>query len=198
MGNSTFVGLAEAAMLLASPALTALPPADLAGAANQDKVRSTAMHSSLHDFDFFMGNWRVHHRRLKERLAGCHEWVEFEGTTTVQKILGGFGNMDDNVLDKPGGVYRAVSLRTFDPKASRWSIWWFDGRYPAHLDPPVVGGFENGVGSFYADDTFDGKPIRMRFIWSRTDTAAPRWEQAFSTDGGKSWETNWIMDFTRA
>ena len=150
------------------------------------------------DFDFFMGDWRVHHRRLKDWLTGCREWVEFEGTTMVQKTLGGFGNMDDNILDLPGGAYRALTVRMFYPKAANWSIWWFDARHPGHLDPPVVGTFQDGVGTFYADDTFKGKPIRMRFIWSRTNTASPHWEQAFSPDGGKSWETNWTMDFSRA
>ena len=153
--------------------------------------------ATSHDFDFFMGDWRVRHRQLKARLASSREWIEFDGTTTVQKILGGQGNLDDNVIDKPGGSYRAVTLRTFDPKTNRWSIWWFDARHPGDIEPPVVGSFENGVGTFYADDTFNGKPIRVRFIWSRTGTATPHWEQAFSPDGGNSWETNWIMDFTR-
>ena len=148
------------------------------------------------DFDFLVGSWRVHHRRLKERLAGNHDWIEFEGTCAMQKILGGAGNMDDNVLDFPGGAYRAVTLRTYDPAKGQWSIWWFDSRNPSHLDPPVVGGFKNGVGTFYADDTFKGKPIRVRFLWTNLATK-PHWEQAFSDDGGKTWETNWIMEFVR-
>ncbi|MBU6299505.1 MAG: DUF1579 domain-containing protein [Alphaproteobacteria bacterium] len=156
------------------------------------------MQDASHDFDFFMGSWRVRHRRLKERLAGCSEWVEFEGTSTVQKILGGMGNMDDNVIDLPGDPYRAVSLRTFDPKSMLWSIWWFDNRAPRDLDPPVVGDFKNGVGTFYADDSFKGVPIRVRFLWTRMDTGSPRWEQAFSADGGVNWEINWTMDFARA
>lgn len=151
----------------------------------------------VHDFDFFTGSWSVHHRRLKERLANNHEWVEFEGTGTAQKILGGFGNIDDNVLDLPGGAYRAVTLRAYDPEKKQWSIWWLDRRSPGHLDPPVVGRFENGVGTFYADDTFNGKPIRVRFLWTRVMSNTPHWEQAFSVDGGKTWETNWTMDFTR-
>jgi hypothetical protein len=151
----------------------------------------------VHDFDFFMGSWRVHHRRLKERLANNHEWVEFEGTGTAQKILGGFGNIDDNVLDLPGEAYRAATLRAYDPEKKQWSIWWLDGRNPGHLDPPVVGRFENGVGTFYADDTFKGKPIRVRFLWTRVTSNTPHWEQAFSIDAGETWETNWTMDFSK-
>ena len=150
-----------------------------------------------HDFDFFMGSWRVHHRRLKERLANNHEWVEFKGTGIAQKILGGFGNIDNNLLDLPNGAYRAVTLRAYDPEKKQWSIWWLDSRNPSHLDPPVVGRFENGVGTFYADDTFKGKPIRVRFLWTQVMSNKPHWEQAFSVDGGKTWETNWTMNFTR-
>jgi hypothetical protein len=152
--------------------------------------------TGVNDFDFFIGNWRVHHRRLKERLANSHEWIEFDGTSNAQKILGGLGNMDDNVLNLPGGAYRAVTFRTYDPAKKLWSIWWIDSRHPGPLDPPVIGRFENGVGTFYADDTFNRKPIRVRYLWTNL-SATPRWEQAFSEDGGKTWETNWIMDFTR-
>jgi hypothetical protein len=152
--------------------------------------------TGANDFDFFIGNWRVHHRRLKERLAHNHDWVEFDGTSAVQKILGGLGNMDDNVLNLPGGTYHAVTFRAYDPAKKLWSIWWIDSRNPGQLDPPVVGRFENEVGTFYADDTLNGKPIRVRYLWTNL-SATPRWEQAFSEDGGKTWETNWTMDFTK-
>jgi hypothetical protein len=154
--------------------------------------------SSANDFDFIIGDWRVHHRRLKERLAGCCEWVEFEGTSTTRKILGGFGNIEDNVLALPDGPYPAAALRSFDPATGLWSIWWLDGRDPHRLDTPVVGRFENGTGLFHADDTLDGRPIGVRFTWFALDADTARWQQAFSEDGGKTWETNWIMDFSRA
>jgi hypothetical protein len=153
----------------------------------------------LHDFDFLVGEWRVHHRRLKARLAGSHEWVEFEGTSSAHKVMGGWGNMDDNVLDLPGDPYRAVTLRAFDPKTGLWAIWWLDGRDPhAALDPPVKGRFDQGVGTFYADITFEGKPVRVRFVWSHLTPKTLLWEQAFSPDGGRTWETNWVMHFQRA
>ncbi len=153
--------------------------------------------SGAADFDFFIGRWRVAHRRLKERLAGCNEWLEFVGSCDTRKVLGGFGNMDDNFLDMPGGAYHAVTLRSFDTATGQWSIWWLDGRHPGSLDTPVVGRFENGVGAFYANETFGGKPIRLRFLWTLSGPDQPHWEQAFSLDEGSTWETNWIMDFTR-
>ncbi len=149
------------------------------------------------DFDFFTGQWQVSHRRLKERLVGCNVWEEFSGACVVQKILGGFGNVDDNEVNLPSGAYRAVTLRSYDREARRWSIWWLDGRHPGNIDVPVVGRFENGIGTFYANDTFAGKPIRVRFLWTLPALDKPRWAQAFSTDSGDTWETNWIMDFVR-
>ena len=153
----------------------------------------------LHDFDFLVGRWRVHHRKLKERLANNHEWIEFDGTLSSQPLMGGYANVDDDVFEVPGGTYRGVAPRSFDAKTGQWSIWWLDSRTPtAPLDPPVRGSFHNGVGTFYADDTFNGKPIRIRFIWSEITSTSCHWEQAFSPDGGKTWETNWIQDLKRA
>jgi hypothetical protein len=149
------------------------------------------------DFDFEFGRWNVQHRRLKERLVQSTDWELFDGTAETNPVLGGNGNIEDNVLHISTGTYRAVALRSFDPVSAKWAIWWLDGRSPHALDVPVIGQFENGTGTFYADDVHQGKPLRVRFIWSRTDTASPRWEQAMSLDGGATWETNWIMDFER-
>lgn len=153
--------------------------------------------SSPADFDFFAGAWHIAHRQLRQRLAGCTEWLSFPGSCVTRPLLGGAGNVDDNVIDHPSGRYLAVTLRAFDPATQLWSIWWLDGRYPGRLDVPMTGRFEHGRGVFYADDTFNGAPIRVRFLW-QAHPSTPRWEQAFSADGGQSWETNWVMDFSRA
>ena len=159
---------------------------------------TTAGTAGVHAFDWMFGRWTVQHRRLVARLAGSDEWQEFEGTSEAWPLLDHAGNVDDNWLDLPGDPYRAASLRSYDPQEDLWSIWWLDGRRPGVIDTPVVGRFEDGVGTFLADETFNGKPIRVRFIWSRIDTESPRWEQAFSPDGGQTWETNWEMDFAKA
>ena len=154
--------------------------------------------STVNDFDFLVGRWSVHHHRLKKRLAGNTEWEDFGGTAVMQKLMDGQSNYDDNVLDLPSGPYRAVSLRSFDPKTKLWAIWWLDGRDPHHpLDPPLVGSFSQGIGTFYSDDTFNGRPIRVRYLWTDMTANSCRWQQAFSTDGGQTWETNWVVDFTR-
>jgi hypothetical protein len=148
------------------------------------------------DFDFLIGSWRVKHRRLKARLAGSTEWVPFEGWCQCRKTMGGLGNVDDNVLNIPGDAYGATGVRRFDPKLNRWSIWWLDARYPS-IEPPVHGGFKDGVGTFVGEDVFEGKPILVRFTWSKITPTTAHWSQAFSPDNGKTWEVNWDMDFER-
>lgn len=149
------------------------------------------------DFDFIIGDWRVLHERLDARLVGCTDWTRFEGRTSTRKILGGWGNLEDNLLQLPSGAYRAAAMRSFDAATGEWAIWWLDGRTPHALDVPVRGSFEDGVGRFYADDQLDGRPIRVRFTWQVGADGHPRWEQAFSPDAGASWETNWRMQFMR-
>lgn len=155
-------------------------------------------HGHEHDWDWLVGRWNVRHSQLKSRLTGSTEWIEFTGTSALWLTLGGLGTLDDNVIEKPSGTYRAMTIRAFDPEAGQWSIWWLDGRYPTRIEPPVLGGFKDGVGTFTGDDTLGGRPIKVRFQWSRITPASAHWEQAFSPDGGASWETNWRMDFTRA
>jgi hypothetical protein len=156
---------------------------------------STANLSGLHDFDFLFGDWKVHHRVFKVAL---NAWVEFEGTSSIRPIMGGAGNIEDNVLAAPSGTYRAAGLRSYDQATGQWAIWWLDGRAPyGPIDPPVKGGFAHGEGNFYSDDTLNGQPIRTRYSWSRIAPGSARWEQAYSSDGGKTWQTNWTMDFTR-
>jgi hypothetical protein len=155
------------------------------------------MSSAPTDFDFVIGNWFVKHRRLKERLANCTDWLEFDGEMSTQKILGGFGNIEDNILRLPDQDVRAIALRSYDRNTQSWSIWWLDGRFPGRLDVPVVGNFVDGVGTFFANDTYQEIPITVRFVWRQIDVDLLRWEQAFSADEGASWETNWTMDFRR-
>lgn len=150
------------------------------------------------DFDPMFGRWVVTHRRLRTRLAGADDWQTFDGTSVTRPILGGYGNLEENVLHMPEGVVQAVALRSYDAASSLWAIWWLSGAAPHHLDQPVTGRFTGPVGTFEADDTFNGHPIRVRFTWDRTDPVALVWSQAFSPDAGATWEVNWTMRFTPA
>ena len=148
-----------------------------------------------HDFDFLHGRWRVRNERLRARLAGADEWDTFEASNACRPLLGGIGNVDDFATDWRDG-YRGLTLRLYDPRARRWSIRWANG-IDGLLEPPVHGAFVDGVGTFFGDDTHDGRPVRVRFIWDGIGPESARWQQAFSADGGASWETNWIMRMTR-
>jgi hypothetical protein len=150
--------------------------------------------SGAHDFDFEFGDFDVHHR--VKRPTG--EWYEFEGTANTRPILNGLGNVEDNVFHRPQGDSRGVAMRAYDPATATWAIWWIDSRAPhGALDPPVKGRFDQGVGTFYSDGEMNGKPMRTRFTWSRITPDSARWEQAYSYDAGKTWDTNWIMEFKR-
>lgn len=148
------------------------------------------------DFDFLTGDWDVAHRKLKQRLAGSDDWAEFPGRTTARRLAHGLGNLDENWLDDPSGAYAAMTVRYFDPQAGQWAIYWIDQRRH-EVEPAVIGRFQDGVGTFQCEDVFEGRPIRVRFIWSEITATSARWEQAFSPDGGQSWEVNWVMSFTR-
>lgn len=149
------------------------------------------------DWAWLEGNWKVEHRRLRRRLAGDAHWDRFTGTSAVWMTLGGLGTIDDNLLHLPGGDYRAVGIRAYDPGTDRWSIWWLDGRNPARIDPPVTGRFEGDTGTFTGSDWFEGRPIDVRFHWQAIHGPRPHWQQSFSPDGGAGWEMNWENFFTR-
>ena len=153
--------------------------------------------ATARDFDFLIGRWNVRNRRLRRRLVESEDWEEFDATVVSRRLLDGLGNEDEFRTGYEGG-FVGMAFRFFDPERRRWSIYWADSRRPGVLDPPLFGGFAGDVGVFEGDDTHEGTPVRVRFAWSRVTTPTPRWEQAFSTDGGSTWETNWVMDLSRA
>lgn len=145
------------------------------------------------DFDFLIGSWHVRNERLVERLSGSDEWTGFEASASCRKIIGGAGNMDEMTVADTAFV--GMSLRIFDPQTELWSIYWADNDRHRLL-PPMVGAFADGKGVFYGDEEHQGRTVRARFIWTPTHDG-PRWEQAFSDDDGATWETNWVMSFSR-
>jgi len=149
------------------------------------------------DFDFLFGSWHVVNERLRSRLSGSDEWERFEALATCRPILGGLGNIDDfRPTCEPWKGFEGCALRLFHPATSLWRIHWADN-VTCELQPPVVGRFVGGVGEFFGDDHHEGRPIQVRFIWSDITADAARWEQAFSPDGGATWEPNWVMAFSR-
>ncbi|MBU8976064.1 hypothetical protein JI752_007885 [Lysobacter sp. MMG2] len=160
-------------------------------------VISPSATSSRHDFDYLVGNWHLKNRKLKSRLTGSTEWIDFTSRVEMHQILDGLGNIDKYTEQSTGKPYEGVALRLFDPATRLWSIYWADGN-SGKLDPPVVGSFENHVGHFFARDTYKGKNIIVVFRWDVRDPTLPIWSQAFSTDEGKTWEWNAINISQRA
>ena len=149
-----------------------------------------------HDFDFYVGRWRIVNRRLLKRLQGCTDWETFEAISESIAVLDGFGNFDQFLPENWWPGFAGCTLRIYNPTTQQWSLYWADNR-SAKVWPPVMGSFKDGVGVFEGDDFEGDIPVRVRFIWSDITPTSVRWEQAFSTDGGVTWEVNWIMESTR-
>jgi hypothetical protein len=169
--------------------------------ANGNLLIKASPTSSQSDFDFLVGKWKMHHRRLNKRLENCKDWTEFESTDSNYKILSGTADMDilstTQMPGLKGKLFEGATLRLFDPKTRLWRLYWVASNVGV-LDPPVVGSFENNVGHFFAKDTFNGKNIIMVFRWDVRDKEHPVWSQAFSPDNGKTWEWNWYNVSYRA
>jgi hypothetical protein len=165
--------------------------------AHATRVPKNDDRDAAHDFDFYFGRWRIQNERLEQRLAGSTRWQHFEAEQECRPILGGIGNIDEFVSDQFGPTrFIGMTLRLFDRDTQRWSIYWASNR-KSGLEPPVVGAFVDGIGHFEGDDIHDGVPVRVRYTWSDIGSDRALWEQAFSSDGGKTWETNWRMRMTR-
>jgi hypothetical protein len=150
---------------------------------------------SEHDFDFLHGSWRVAHRYLTRRLAGCEDWISFESRMRCWPILGGAGNMDSGEI--PARGYHAMTIRLHDPAEDRWSLYWLTSADGGTIKPPVTGRFDCGVGEFFGPDPGYEFPVLCRYRWSAVAPDWCRWEQALSVNDGRNWETNWYMELTR-
>lgn len=146
------------------------------------------------DFDFLHGSWDVHNRRLVKRLTNCTEWEEFASTMTCRRLFDGAANIDEFWFPTRGSF--GMTIRIHIPATRKWSIWWVSST-DGVLQPPVTGSFYRGELLAYGDDTHEGTPIRVRYHWSGITATSARWDQAFSVDGGSTWEVNWTMELIR-
>ena len=167
-------------------------------AAKPAEPGTTSQHDGQHDFDFIYGKWRMPNHRLVKRLAGSHEWDDFISCDEGMPLAGGIGNIDI-LRTNYWKDFVGITVRTYDPQKGLWRLYWVDNRSShGEIQPPVVGKFNGNVGVFEGKDTFNGKPIIVRFTWTinpRGSEVVANWEQAFSADDGKTWETNWKNEF---
>jgi len=149
-----------------------------------------------HDFDFEIGTWQTHVSRLEKPLSGSQSWLDLDGTSVVRKVMDGRANLVELDVTGSSGTIAGVSLRLYNPDTRQWSLNYASLR-SGTLTAPVVGGFKDGRGEFFGLDTVDSKPVFVRFVIACATSDTCRFEQAFSDDGGKSWEANWIATDTR-
>lgn len=162
---------------------------------------SDGLRDGQQDFDFAFGSWSVALRRLLKPLTGSTEWVEYEGTSVCRPIWGGRANVDEFRVHAPttGATIDGVTLRLYNPATAEWSLYWANAANGVLSMPPTVGRFtDDGSGAFYDEEEIEGRQVLVRYLWTDITPASAHFEQAFSTDGGATWEPNWISSQTRA
>jgi hypothetical protein len=152
-----------------------------------------------HDFDFALGRWRFHLRRLRDPLSGSTDWVDYHGESQARPVWDGRANIDElRIQSADGDVIEGLTLRLYNRETGEWSLYWANARNGALSLPPNVGRFtDDGRGEFYDHEELNGRQILVRFVWSEITPASAHFEQAFSEDDGATWEVNWITDQTR-
>jgi hypothetical protein len=178
--------LASAMFLLCVPGFATTTPA-------------TPVRDGAHDFDFLIGDWTAHVRRLPDRLVGSNKWVEYDGISRHKKLLDSNANFEEFEVDghKPGLHIKAQTLRLYSPDSHQWSIYGLDLDKGVLGLPPVVGQFTGQRGEFFDQELYKGRAILVRYVWTSISPQSARMEQSFSADGGKSWEVNWICELSR-
>lgn len=161
----------------------------------EEELQSSA--GGAQDFDFLTGYWKVHSLYRKVGLRGAKEWVEFDGRSEVKPLRNGLGNVGHYSGTRDGKRIEESTLRVFNPAGGDWSVFQDDAPRVRVLKEPIVGTFHGEKGEFFGNADVRGRTLRCRLIWIRADTRSPRCEQAFSEDGGRTWETKWIMTLTR-
>jgi hypothetical protein len=156
-------------------------------------------HDGSRDFDFLIGDWKAHVRRLPERLVGSSNWIEYDGISNHRKLLGSNANLEEFEVDDPTRRLhlKGQTLRLYNPQTRQWSIFLLDLDQGTLSLPPVVGEFSGHRGEFYDQETYRGRTILVRYVWLDISHHQARMEQSFSADGGKSWELNWVCELTR-
>lgn len=159
-------------------------------------VAEPAAPDGAHAFDFEFGSWKMHLARRLKPLTGSNTWVEYDGVSVVRKVWSGAANLGEIDIAGPAGRIEGLSLRVYNPQSGQWSVS-FANRAGGTLGAPMIGGFKDGRGEFYDQEDFNGRSIFVRFVFSDITAKTFRLEQAFSDDGGKTWEANWVSTFTR-
>jgi hypothetical protein len=183
--------LALRVLLACIPLVVLLLSQSFAQSTATPEKKPDAVRDGQHDFDFEIGEWHTHLWRLEHPLSHSNSWVEYWGITAVSKVWNGRANLVELDVNGPAGHIEALSLRLYNPQSHQWSLN-FASSANGSMSPPTIGAFKDGRGEFYDKETFNGRPILVRFVISDIKPDSCRFEQAFSEDSGKTWEVNWI------
>jgi hypothetical protein len=191
MKNVWAILVLSGAMLVSQPSLSQQSPEPSAA------PTTAAARDGQRDFDFELGSWKIHLKRLVNPLSGSTKWIEFDGTSVTRKVWDGHAQLEEFETDGAAGHIEGLTLRLYNPKSRQWSLYWANSKDGSMGGPPNVGEFRDGVGNFYCMDTFNGKMVLVKYEWSKITPTSAHFEQSYSEDGGKTWEANWITDQTR-
>ena len=181
------------ALLLTSSLIVLLLPLQGLAQLNSDPSKTR---DGQHDFDFNIGTWNTHIKRLQHPLTGSNTWVELEGTVVVQKVWNGRAQLEEIEADGPTGHFEGLTLFLYNPRSHQWSQN-FASSGDGTLSVPTVGEFKNGRGELFDQEPFNGRTILVRVVWSNVTPNSHQFEQSFSDDGGKTWEPNFVATLTR-
>jgi hypothetical protein len=190
--HKIWIFLFEAAVLFVFPRIVL----SQAAAGSEKPAAQNSAVDGQHDFDFEIGTWKIHLKKLVHPLTGSTAWVEFDGTSVTHKAWEGRADVEEFETDGAAGHIEGMTVRLYNPQSHQWSLYWANAKDGTFLTP-LIGGFKDGRGEFYDQEFYEGKSIYSRFIWWEITPNSAHFEQSFSTDGGKTWETNWITDQTR-
>lgn len=164
--------------------------------ADATTAQTASERDGQHDFDFEAGTWKIHLKRLVHPLTGSTTWLEYDGTSVTRKVWDGKAWLEEFETNGASGKVEGLTLRLYNPQSHQWSLYWAN-RKDGLLAQPTIGEFKNGRGEFYDQEPYDGRAIFVRYVWSDTKPNSAHFEQSFSSDGGKTWEVNWVTDQTR-
>jgi hypothetical protein len=181
--------------MVAAAAGTQIPPADAQSPRPSAAVAEAC--DGQHDFDFELGRWKMQLRKLKSPLHGSREWIEFSGTSVTRPAWGGKAQIEEFEVDSPVvGHIEGMTVRLYSPTSHQWSLYWANQKN-GRFDVPTIGEFKDGRGEFFDQETYEGRSIIVRYVWSNITPKSAHFEQSYSQDGGKTWEVNWITDQIR-
>jgi hypothetical protein len=188
--------LAAGALLLSFSSLTPAQSAPATATAGQGEA---SQHDGQRNFDFLVGSWKIHLKRLVQPGNGPREWVDLDGTVVCRHVFDGRAEVEEfNVESRDKKMHiQGLATRFYNPTSHQWSIWWANAKDGAMYPPPVVGEFRNGRGEFYDQEVVNGRTVFTRYVWTAITSSSPHFEQSISADGGKTWELNWVTDQTK-